>query len=186
MLKINPMTIRDTFGQRRDNQRLNIKITSKNNKLTSTAQPSFSQYRGKQTLLLWQLLLCVLSCQIAGLLLPHFAVCAEFALTSWDAVVERARIHSPLWPACWLDCPDRSRSSPTSVVRDIWDVYIREVGFVPLEVRTNLFRLCNSSDVDSSWLLWSREAEASLSRAYWERRAGYDLQDRVISVYEPG
>ena len=28
------------------------------------------------------------------------------------------------------------------------------------------FRLCNSSDVDSSWLLWSREAEASLARAY--------------------
>ena len=25
---------------------------------------------------------------------PHFAVCAEFALSSWDAVVERARIHS--------------------------------------------------------------------------------------------
>ena len=97
---------------------------------------------------------------------PHFVVCAEFALSSWDAIVERARIHSPLWPACWLDCPDRSRSSPTSVVRDIWNVYIREVGFVPLEVRTNLFRLCNSSDVDSSWLLWSREAEASLSRAY--------------------
>ena len=97
---------------------------------------------------------------------PHFAVCAEFTLSSWDAIVERARIHSPLWPACWLDCPDRSRSSRNLVVRDIWDVYIREVGFVPSEVRTNLFRLCNSSDVDSSWLLWSREAEASLSRSY--------------------
>ena len=79
---------------------------------------------------------------------PHFAVCAEFTLSSWDAIVERARIHSPLWPACWVNCPDRSRSSSNSVVRDIWDVYIREVGFVPLEVRTNLFRLCHSSDVD--------------------------------------
>ena len=95
----------------------------------------------------------------------HFAVCAEFTLSSWDAIVERVRIHSPLWPAYWLNCPDRSRSSSTSVVRDIWDVYIREVGFVPLEVRTNLFRLCNSSNVDSSGLLWSLEAEASLSRA---------------------
>ena len=28
------------------------------------------------------------------------------------------------------------------------------------------FRLCNSPDVDSSWLLWSREAEASLAGAY--------------------
>ena len=29
-----------------------------------------------------------------------------------------------------------------------------------------LLRLCNSTDVDSSWLLWSKEAEASLARAY--------------------
>ena len=70
---------------------------------------------------------------------PHFHVCAEFALSSWDATVERARIHSPLWPACWLDCLDRSRSSLSPEVRDIWDVYIREVGFVPLEVRTHFF-----------------------------------------------
>ena len=32
--------------------------------------------------------------------------------------------------------------------------------------REQLSRLCNSPDVDSSWLLWSREAEASLARAY--------------------
>ena len=41
-----------------------------------------------------------------------------------------------------------------------------EIGFVPFAVREQLFRLCNSPDVDSSWLLWSREAEASLARAY--------------------
>ena len=97
---------------------------------------------------------------------PHFAVYAEFALSAWDATVERARIHCPFWPACWLNCPDRSRSSQSHEVRNIWDVYIREVGFVPCEVRERLFDLCNSPDVDSSWLLWSREAEASLARAY--------------------
>ena len=62
--------------------------------------------------------------------------------------------------------PDRSRSSQSHEVHHIWDVYIREVGFVPFVVRERLFRLCNSPDVDSSWLLWSREAEASLARAY--------------------
>ena len=62
--------------------------------------------------------------------------------------------------------PDRSRSSTSSEVRDIWDVYIREVGFVPLAVREELSHLCSSPDVDSSWLLWSKEAEASLARAY--------------------
>ena len=77
-----------------------------------------------------------------------------------------ARTHSPLWPACWLQYPDRSRSSPSHEVQNIWDVYIQEVGFVPFAVREQLFRLCNSPDVDSSWLLWSREAEASLARAY--------------------
>ena len=97
---------------------------------------------------------------------PHFSVCAEFSLSSWDAIVDRARTHSPLWPACWLQSPDRSRSSTSPEVRDIWDVYIREVGFVPLAVREQLFRLCSSPDVDSSWLLWSKEAEASLARAY--------------------
>ena len=40
---------------------------------------------------------------------PHFSVSAEFSLSAWDATVERARTHSPLWPACWLQSPDRSR-----------------------------------------------------------------------------
>ena len=97
---------------------------------------------------------------------PHFAVSAEFAPSVWDAIVERARTYSPLWPACWLQRPDRSRSSRSQEVQHICDVYIREVGFVPFAVREQLFRLCNSPDVDSSWLLWSREAEASLARAY--------------------
>ena len=97
---------------------------------------------------------------------PHFTVYAEFALSAWDATVDRARTHSALWPACWQQCPDRSRSSQSHEVQHIWDVYIREVGFVPFAVREQLFRLCNSPDVDSSWLLWSRETEASLARAY--------------------
>ena len=98
--------------------------------------------------------------------IPHFAVYAELSLSAWDAPVERARVYSPLWPACWLNCPDRSRSFPSPEVQNIWDVYIQEVGFVPCEVRDKLFTLCNSPDVDASWLSWSREAEASLARAY--------------------
>ena len=75
---------------------------------------------------------------------PHFSVSAEFSLSAWDTTVDRARTHSPLWPACWLQYPDRSRSSASQEVRDIWDVYIREVGFVPFAVREQLFRLSNS------------------------------------------
>ena len=97
---------------------------------------------------------------------PHFAVLTEFALSAWGATVHVARVCSPLWPACWVDCPDRTRRSPSPTVQNIWDVYIREVSFVPFEVREQLFIACNSSDVDASWYLWSREAEACLARVY--------------------
>ena len=53
---------------------------------------------------------------------PHFAVFAESALSAWDATVERARVYSRLWPACWLTCSDRSRRSPSHAVQNIWDV----------------------------------------------------------------
>ena len=43
--------------------------------------------------------------------IPHFAVYAEFALSAWDATVERTRVYSPLWPACWLTCSERHGSS---------------------------------------------------------------------------
>ena len=82
---------------------------------------------------------CFICIPLIDGLLPHFSVSAEFSLSSWDATVDRARTHSPLWPACWLQVPDRSRSSSSSEVRDIWDVYIREVGFVPLAVRDGAF-----------------------------------------------
>ena len=97
---------------------------------------------------------------------PHFAVLSEFSLSAWDATVHMARVYSPLWPACWVDCPDRTRRSPSPTVQNIWDVYIREVSFVLCEVREQLFIACNSYDVDASWCLWSREAEACLARAY--------------------
>ena len=42
--------------------------------------------------------------------------------------------------------------------------------------------LCNTSDVDSSWLLWSKEAEASLARAYVAAGGPPFLVPVVISV----
>ena len=58
---------------------------------------------------------------------PHFAVrCCSSSLFGMLLLIGLVRI-PPLWPACWLQAPDRSRSSTSSEVRDIWDVYIREV-----------------------------------------------------------
>ena len=72
----------------------------------------------------------------------------------------------PLWPACWLDTPDRSSSSVTRVVEDVWDVYRDELGVVPAEVVLAL----SSFSADDFWFTWSRHAEAGLLRAY--SRAG--------------
>ena len=75
--------------------------------------------------------------------IPHFAVYAEFTLSAWGCHCrEELGFYSPLWPACWLTCPDRSRRSPSHAVQNIWDVYVQEVGFVPREVREKLFAAC--------------------------------------------
>ena len=39
----------------------------------------------------------------------------------------------PLWPACWIDTPDRS-SSVSRAVQDAWDVKRDERGVVPPDV----------------------------------------------------
>ena len=65
--------------------------------------------------------------------LPHFAIRTDFSISTWGATVEMARVYSPIWPACWVQCRDRSRRSPSEMVRNTWDVYIQELSFVPRE-----------------------------------------------------
>ena len=93
---------------------------------------------------------------------PHSAVRTDFSIAAWDATVEVAKVCSPLWPACWIQCPDRSHRSSSEAVQNIWDVYKQELSHVPVRVR-ELFR---TDDVDASWQIRSSEAEASLIRAY--------------------
>ena len=33
------------------------------------------------------------------------------------------RVTQPVWPACWVDTPDRSSSFTSKVAQDIWDIY---------------------------------------------------------------
>ena len=47
---------------------------------------------------------------------PHFSVLARFVIGAWMADVA-----CPV-AACWLDTPDRSSSSSTRVVQDVWDI----------------------------------------------------------------
>ena len=107
--------------------------------------------------------------------IPHFSVYAEFSLSAWDATVDRARVYSPCGQLVGLI------ALIAHVVQNIWDVYIQEVRSVPREVREKLFTTCNSPDVDASCLSWSREAEASLARAYLYA-GGPLLSSRILVV----
>ena len=94
---------------------------------------------------------------------PHFSVFARFRIGAWMADVASPIACQPIWPACWLDTPDRSSSSSASSVQDVWDIHRDVLGTVPEEVvlalRCAVF-----------WSLWSRSAEDGLFRAY--SRAG--------------
>ena len=65
---------------------------------------------------------------------PHFSILARFRIDAWMADVSCPIACQPLWPACWLDTPDRSSSSSSRVVQDVWDIYMNELGVVPQEV----------------------------------------------------
>ena len=124
---------------------------------SSTCQFQLDEDKGSRrdfllACLIAQLLLRVLFCQMAGSLTISLYMRSLLSLLGM-LLSKGLRFILPF-------------ASQSHEVRDIWDVYIREFGFVPFEVRSQLSRLCNSPDVDSSWLSWSREAEASLARAY--------------------
>ena len=55
---------------------------------------------------------------------------AEFSFRQWVAEVSCPGATKPVWPACWIDIPDRSASSSSQVVQDIWDIYNEELGIV--------------------------------------------------------
>ena len=76
----------------------------------------------------------------------------------------------PVWPACWVDTPDRSASAASGVVQDIWDVNREELETVPRDLVVALRSAFDTSFVDEFWKVWSAGAEAGLLRAY--RRAG--------------
>ena len=96
---------------------------------------------------------------------PHFSLLARFRIDAWMADVA-CPVACHLWPACWLDTPDRSSSSSSRVVQDVWDVYRDVLGVVPEQVVLALRDAASSSSVDDFWSIWSKNAEAGLLNAY--------------------
>ena len=97
---------------------------------------------------------------------PHFSLLACFRIDAWTAEVACPVACRPLWPACWLDTPDRSSSSSSRAVQDVWDVYRDVLGVVPEEVVRALRDAASRSSVDDFWVIWSKNAKAGLFRAY--------------------
>ena len=97
---------------------------------------------------------------------PHFSVVASFRINAWMADFAGPVACQPIWPACWLDTPDRSSLSSTRLVQNVWDVYGDELGVVPEEVAVALGDAASRSSVDNFWTIWSRNAELGLFRAY--------------------
>ena len=96
----------------------------------------------------------------------HFSLLARFRIDAWMADVSCPIACQPLWPACWLDTPDRFSSSSSRIVQDVWDVYRDVLGVVPEEVVRALRDAASRSSVDDFWSIWSKNAEAGLFHAY--------------------
>ena len=94
------------------------------------------------------------------------AVSACFGLWAWSAEVQFAGAVSPLSPACWLGEKDKSRSSTSKVVQDVWEVYLETWCLVPLQVKDELHRFCyQQQSVDRAWVTWCKAAEEGLLTA---------------------
>ena len=97
---------------------------------------------------------------------PHFSEVARFCVDAWIADVACPEVCQPVWLACWLDTPDRSSSSATRAVQDVWDVYRDELGQVPGDVGLALLDAASRSAVDDFWAIWCKSAEEGFFRAY--------------------
>ena len=86
---------------------------------------------------------------------PHFSVIARFRIGAWMADVACPVACQPIWPACWLDNHDRSSSSSSRLVQDVWDVYREELGVVPNDVVLALRDAVSRSAVDDFRSFWS-------------------------------
>ena len=96
----------------------------------------------------------------------HFSLIARFRIGAWMADVACPIACQPIWLACWLDIHDRSSSSSSRLVQDVWDVYRDELGVVPNVVVLALRDAVSRSAVDDVWSFWSSNAKAGLFRAY--------------------
>ena len=110
----------------------------------------------------------VLSCGVCGdrWLQPHFAVRSWFDACRWTARVTQPFRYTPVWPACWVQAVDRSRSSRSAEVRRVWEVYDERLAFIPAGDTLCLDNALHVGDVSQAWQIWSSAAENALVAAF--------------------
>ena len=111
----------------------------------------------------------------------HFSIVPEFRL----AEVSSPAATEPVWPACWVDTVDRSASSASEVVQDIWDIFWREeLGTVLPDLTLALWSAFDRNCVDEFCNVWSAVIEAGLLRSY--QRAGGPVSSSLQAFIERG
>ena len=99
-------------------------------------------------------------------ILPHYAVRASFSIGRWSARVCLPTRFSLLWPAAWVACSDKSRSSKSVEVRRIWEVYDESLSFIPPAFGEVFVLLLLLVMFLLLGVIWSFSAEVSLVRAF--------------------
>ena len=94
---------------------------------------------------------------------PHFSVIACFRIDAWLADIACPEVCQPVWPACWLDTPDRYSSSAARVVQDVWDVYREELGWFQLR----LYLLLGMRSPGLLWMIFGPLGVVTLRRVYF-------------------
>ena len=100
----------------------------------------------------------------SGLLLTFLFLLAFVLMLGWLTLL--ALLYVSLFGLLvgWI-FSDKSSSSSSRLVQDVWDVYRDELGVVPNDVVLALRDAVSRSSVDDFWSIWSSNAEASLFRA---------------------
>ena len=73
---------------------------------------------------------------------------------------------TPLWLASWVAAVVRSRSSRSSEVQDVWQMYGGQLQCVSAADAKVIERSLGSRDVHSAWLSWSWAVESALVRVF--------------------
>ena len=78
---------------------------------------------------------------------PHFSVVAEFCISRWTVETACPAPSQPVWPAYWIDTPNRSSFSASRAAQDAWDIYREELGLLPPDLVLPLRDEYDRSDV---------------------------------------